>query len=245
MPSLLLAVYDEQSGNLLVDTSNPTIGEAVQADLSEQLGTADAIACARPISYTIPDARSSRGPGMRISALYHGSVIEGPGRRSVLRVQGCPIRCKGCYVPETHDENGGFDRPIDVIADALLDPAYERDGVTILGGEPFAQPAALHSLIGELRGRQPNLHICVYTGYMLESLRSAWALRFFAGAAAAADIAGVLESTDMLIDGPYIAQLADSAGPWTGSGNQRVRQRLNLDGQSAWIPWKEGADAPR
>ena len=26
----------------------------------------------------------------------------------------------------------------------------------------------------------------------------------------------------MLIDGPYVAALADGAGPWTGSANQRV-----------------------
>lgn len=26
----------------------------------------------------------------------------------------------------------------------------------------------------------------------------------------------------MLVDGPYVEPLAASAGPWTGSGNQRV-----------------------
>jgi anaerobic ribonucleoside-triphosphate reductase activating protein len=32
----------------------------------------------------------------------------------------------------------------------------------------------------------------------------------------------ILDEIEILIDGPYIAALADSAGTWTGSGNQRV-----------------------
>jgi len=32
----------------------------------------------------------------------------------------------------------------------------------------------------------------------------------------------VLDAVDILIDGPYIEALSDGAGPWTGSGNQRV-----------------------
>lgn len=34
--------------------------------------------------------------------------------------------------------------------------------------------------------------------------------------------AAALELIDLLIDEPFIAALGDSAGPWTGSGNQRV-----------------------
>jgi hypothetical protein len=32
----------------------------------------------------------------------------------------------------------------------------------------------------------------------------------------------ILDEIEILIDGPYIAVLDESAGPWTGSGNQRV-----------------------
>jgi len=35
-------------------------------------------------------------------------------------------------------------------------------------------------------------------------------------------ITRMLDEVDVLIDGPYVAALADRAGPWTGSGNQRV-----------------------
>jgi hypothetical protein len=33
----------------------------------------------------------------------------------------------------------------------------------------------------------------------------------------------ILDEIQVLIDGPYVAKLAESAGPWTGSGNQRNR----------------------
>ena len=41
----------------------------------------------------------------------------------------------------------------------------------------------------------------------------------------------------MLIDGPYVKRLADTAGPWTGSGNQRVLALTN--GVAA--PWAGSA----
>jgi hypothetical protein len=35
-------------------------------------------------------------------------------------------------------------------------------------------------------------------------------------------IDAILDAINVLIDGPYVRALAESAGPWTGSGNQRV-----------------------
>jgi anaerobic ribonucleoside-triphosphate reductase activating protein len=218
MTDLPLAIIDDRAGRFLVDATNPAIAAHITAGLSDLLGPATPTACANPreVLQLQPDPSGH----VRISGYWHDSVIEGPGRRSVVRFQGCPLRCQGCYVPETHDMQGGYLVHIHQLADALLDPAYERNGVTILGGEPFAQPAALHSLIGELRGRQPDLHILVYSGFTLEVLpRLAKALDY------STDIAGVLASIDMLIDGRYIEALRDSAGAWTGSGNQRVLTR--------------------
>jgi hypothetical protein len=41
-------------------------------------------------------------------------------------------------------------------------------------------------------------------------------------------IAAVLANIDVLIDGPYVATLAAGAGPWTGSGNQRVIELADI-----------------
>ena len=99
------------------------------------------------------------------------------------------------------------------MADALLDPSFERDGVTILGGEPFAQPDALLALVEALRTRGCD-HILCYSGFTYDELRRR-AQEFPA-------IGRVLDEIDMLIDGTYVSALADGRGPWTGSANQRV-----------------------
>ncbi len=85
-----------------------------------------------------------------------------------------------------------------------------RDGVTILGGEPFLQPDGLASLMRALKQR--GQHITLYTGYTLEQLM----------ARSEAAIRQALELADILIDGPFIKELSDNAGEWRGSTNQRV-----------------------
>ena len=92
-------------------------------------------------------------------------------------------------------------------------PAHPRDGISILGGEPFAQPDGLLALVQALRD-QGCPHILVYSGYTYEHLRRRARRQSAIGAA--------LDAIDMLVDGPYVEALADGAGPWTGSGNQRV-----------------------
>lgn len=58
------------------------------------------------------------------------------------------------------------------------------------------------------------LHILVYSGYTYERLQ--WMAR------SRPSIAAVLAAVDILIDGPFVAARSSDAGPWTGSGNQRV-----------------------
>jgi anaerobic ribonucleoside-triphosphate reductase activating protein len=99
------------------------------------------------------------------------------------------------------------------MAEALLDPAHQRGGVSLLGGEPFAQPAGLLGLVRALRARGCR-HVLAYSGYTYEQLRRIARVRRAVGA--------VLDDLDVLIDGPYVQDLAATAGPWTGSGNQRV-----------------------
>jgi anaerobic ribonucleoside-triphosphate reductase activating protein len=103
--------------------------------------------------------------------------------------------------------------PVARLAEALLDPAYARDGVTLLGGEPFFQPDGLWALVRALRARGCP-HLLAYSGFTYERLRR------MARRQPAIDAA--LDELDALIDGPYVAALAGTGGPWTGSGNQRV-----------------------
>ena len=59
-----------------------------------------------------------------------------------------PIRCRGCITPDTWDSNGGVHGPGGPARRLRCSTrSHERDGVTILGGEPFAQPDGLLALV--------------------------------------------------------------------------------------------------
>ena len=214
-------IVDPASGRLTVEGLDPAEWRALAGDLTD---TPQAINCGRPAADvaslgTVPTVRvaGSGDTPIRIARIYHGSVVDGPGRRSVVQVQGCPIRCAGCYVPETHDPRGGVELPVSAVAAAALDPGgAPRDGVTVLGGEPFAQPAALAALLRCLKVR--GAHTVVYSGYTIEALRRR----------ADAFVRMALALTDLLIDGAFVAALADGAGEWRGSRNQRLLARESL-----------------
>jgi anaerobic ribonucleoside-triphosphate reductase activating protein len=191
----------------------------LRRELEAALGPGHEVACAAPDPDTrltlppaTPEERATR-PCVRLAGYWHGSLIEGPGRRSTAKLQGCPLRCAGCITPDSWDDTGGVEVPVDRLADALLDPAHPRDGVSVAGGEPFHQPEGLLALVRALRERGYP-HILCYSGFTYERLRRMATPRPAIGA--------VLDEIQLLVDGPYVAALAATAGPWTGSGNQRV-----------------------
>ena len=172
--------------------------------------------CARPINVPPLERRASgiaQEPNelLQIFRVYHGSVVEGPGRRSVVQTSGCPIRCDFCSVPQTHDPLAGVRMSVEEVVRLVLDPeGAPRDGVTILGGEPFMQPEGLVRLIRRLKSRQQ--HVTLYTGYTVESLLAREELV----------INEALDLADIVIDGPFVAREAAGAGEWRGSRNQRI-----------------------
>ena len=44
---------------------------------------------------------------LRIAGTVNDSIVDGPGIRFTVFVQGCPHNCRGCHNPQTHDFNGG------------------------------------------------------------------------------------------------------------------------------------------
>jgi anaerobic ribonucleoside-triphosphate reductase activating protein len=205
-------IIDSQSGALTVEGLQQADLMRLAADL---LPSGKSVNCARPIN--IEPLRNSSiyiptgEPSLRVFRIYHNSVVEGPGKRSVAQTSGCLQRCPNCYVPETHDLNGGVEMKVSEIVELLLAPEGEpRDGVTILGGEPFLQPDGLLALLQSLKQRKQ--HVTLYTGYTLEQLN----------ARSEAAIGEILRLTDILIDGPFVKELSDNASEWVGSTNQRV-----------------------
>jgi len=150
----------------------------------------------------------------------------GPGRRVAIWLRGCGRCCPGCISPELWEP--GEATPLEEIAAVLAPLLPEADGLTVSGGEPFAQAEALAALIDLLR-RQADMEVLVYTGFLLEEL-----------AAQGGKTAALLEKIDILIDGPFMESMPNTLR-WRGSDNQRVhlltaRAQQHAEAASAPMP---------
>ena len=79
----------------------------------------------------------------KINSIESMGLVDGPGVRFVVFMQGCPLRCKFCHNPETWELNGNKDNytPEELIKKILnYKPYFKRNGgVTFSGGEPLMQ----------------------------------------------------------------------------------------------------------
>ncbi len=134
------------------------------------------------------------------------SAANGPGQRFVIWVQGCAIRCPGCWNPDTWAFETRQLRDTAAIADEIL-ATVGIEGVTFTGGEPFHQAAALVDVA--CRVRAAGLSVFVFTGYDLHELTRP-------------DHRELLALTDVLVSGRYVQSQRSFESEWRGSTNQGV-----------------------
>lgn len=146
---------------------------------------------------------------IRLSGVCKESSVDGQGLRYVVFTQGCKHGCKGCQNPETHDFNGGYLEDIDKIVEDIKGNRILR-GITVSGGDPMEQPEALYELVSKVK--EIGKTVWVYTGYTYEELIKLKNKSIF----------NVLNTIDVLVDGPYIEKLKDINLRYKGSSNQRV-----------------------
>jgi anaerobic ribonucleoside-triphosphate reductase activating protein len=134
---------------------------------------------------------------------------EGPGERTAVWVNGCAIRCAGCFNPHMWSARGGEPvAPEELVARTL---GAGTDGLTLLGGEPFDQAAALSRVAAGVRAAGRS--VMTFTGYRADDLRQAVRT-------GRDDVAALLAETDLLVAGPFLADRIDRVRPWVGSTNQ-------------------------
>lgn len=156
------------------------------------------------------------GPSLLLSAAHYPVTVLGHGRRLGIWLQGCTIRCGGCVSRDTWEFDERRRTSVGALVAWARGACGERvDGVTISGGEPFDQPAALGLLVAELRGwlrelpsgdRVEGRDILCYSGYSWTRLLGRHA----------ALVAGF----DALVTGPYVRGIPGA--PLRGSGNQEI-----------------------
>lgn len=154
---------------------------------------------------------------IRIAGTVEDSIVDGPGLRFVVFVQGCPHGCAGCHNPETHDFSGG--RLADT--DKLYEQCVENplcSGVTFSGGEPFCQAEALYRLGVRLKSEASSVgagkHLMCYSGWTFEELLEKSRNEEYTGK--------LLSILDILVDGRFVMEKRSLSLPFRGSTNQRL-----------------------
>jgi len=156
---------------------------------------------------------------LRVAGIVDESIVDGPGIRLTVFVQGCTHNCEGCHNLESHPVDGGTNESIENIL-SMIDKNPLLDGITISGGEPFQQAVACAELARCVQ--QKNFTVITYTGYTFEYIlemsnqNEGWK--------------ELLENTDILVDGPFVLAKRSLLLRFRGSENQRlidVKKSLN------------------
>lgn len=220
MSSEITYILEPDKGRITVESS--TASKTVASEIKRDLGKPIILNCARPTllkesirvrnesSLSFENSAFDENNSVYLFRIYHYSTVDGPGRRSVVQLAGCSIRCPSCYVPETHNIENGTRIFVDEIVARVDKKSGEHNGVTILGGEPFDQIDGLITLVEKLK--EKSFDLTIYSGYTLENLLRRKNPK----------IDEILAKTDLLIDGAYDRELTNRAGEYRGSSNQQL-----------------------
>jgi anaerobic ribonucleoside-triphosphate reductase activating protein len=148
---------------------------------------------------------------LRVSGTVNDSIVDGPGFRFVVFMQGCEKRCKGCHNPSTWDKNGGYEITFAEIMESIKGNPL-LDGVTFSGGEPFLQAPAVSDL-ARLIKETTSLNIISYSGYTFEYLLE--------NATPENAYLELLKTIDILVDGEFVLEEKSFDLSFRGSKNQR------------------------
>lgn len=175
---------------------------------------------------------------IEIAGVLPVSEVNGPGKRSVIWVQGCPKRCPGCWNPEFLTFGSDWKLTPKELVEYVRKGTHsfsDIEGITFSGGEPFSQAAALAEAAKIFR--RLGLSVISYSGWTLEDIRST------------KDGSKLLKQLDILIDGEYIRSLATTR-LWRSSSNQRIhflteryshyRSKIETDEQEFEITLQSG-----
>lgn len=97
---------------------------------------------------------------INIHQLLPNSEVNGPGKRFVVWLQGCPLNCPGCFNPLTHGSQGILMKISDLAKQ--INQTKDIRGLTLSGGEPLFQLDAIKQLI---RLTDKRLDILLFSGY--------------------------------------------------------------------------------
>ncbi len=99
-----------------------------------------------------------------INSIETMGLLDGPGIRIVIFMQGCCLRCKFCHNPETWEKGNGKEVTVDEIVNLVekYKNYFGNDGgVTFSGGEPLLQSDFIYNCIVKLK--KLGINTCIDT----------------------------------------------------------------------------------
>lgn len=151
---------------------------------------------------------------MNYAEIKYNCASNGPGVRTALYVSGCSLHCKGCFNKELWDFNAGQEYT-DEVQNKILD-SMDRDwiaGLSILGGEPMEpdNQQSVYGLIKAVRDRFGNKKtVWLWTGYRHKmEPKTEFTDK-------------IIAELDVIVDGPFMLNKADTKLKFRGSSNQRI-----------------------
>ena len=142
------------------------------------------------------------------SIKYNNSHVDGPGIRTVIFLQGCDLRCKGCQNKSTWDISKGKSVSIDSLIQELTQKVFNKK-ITISGGEPLLQKEELIELVNQFNIE--GFDIALYTGHERKDVPEE-----------------IISKIKYLKTGGFVENLKTTVKPFVGSSNQ-VFEEVNVN----------------
>lgn len=153
-------------------------------------------------------------------------TADGEGVRVSLFVSGCRNHCPGCFNQDTWDFDFGKEFT-EVEENEILEGCNKEyiSGLTILGGEPMEpeNQVVLVNLIKKFKERFPEKTLWMYTGYVLDKDLLPGQRKYVEGVTGL-----ILDSIDVLVDGPFILAERNLSLKFRGSNNQRILDKEKI-----------------
>ena len=149
---------------------------------------------------------------MKYAQIRKFDVTNGPKVRTTLFVSGCTHNCPECFNKDQQSFQYG-ELWTEEVEEQFL--SYVKNpnvhGVSILGGEPMQQlmDDSLLKLLTRIK-EETNKEIWLWSGYTYDEIISNPRRK------------EILEQVDVLIDGPFKAEMKNLSLKYRGSENQRV-----------------------
>lgn len=178
-------------------------------------------------------------------------IANGPGVRTSLFVSGCRLHCRNCFNEIAWNFSYGEPFTPEVgedVIQSVMNPFM--DGITILGGEP-TEPENQEGLVEFLehareefgpRGAKGSKTIWLFSGHTWEQIACS------DGSQHGPYTQRILDTLDVMVDGPFVQKQYDISLRFRGSANQRLidvpatqaaHATGTLTGNNDVIPWED------